>query len=173
MRFPPENVPEFFPPTSGLRARGISPRRKPWPSWSGAKRSAWCIRQQRDEGVGYVCNCCGVVAASCGALRIGASGTRIAYANYYAVIEAEFCANCGNCIERCQCTQFPQGDGVSVVDLSAALVVGCASPAVQMTWPGWCAKWMPNLSIRPRISPPGSTNACTTAAWSISSTVSP
>ena len=54
------------------------------------------------EGVGYVCNCCG---CCCGILRgITEWGIAdsVAYANYYAVIEPEFCADCGTCIERCQ-----------------------------------------------------------------------
>ncbi len=75
------------------------------------------------EGVGYVCNCCG---CCCGILRgITQHGieTSVAHANYYAVIETEFCANCGNCIERCQVDAISEGDGFSVVD--RARCIGC------------------------------------------------
>jgi Pyruvate/2-oxoacid:ferredoxin oxidoreductase delta subunit len=88
------------------------------------------------EGVGYVCNCCG---CCCGILRgITDWGVEnsVAYANYYAVIDPEFCANCGNCIERCQVGAISEGDGVSVVD--RARCVGC----------GLCVTGCPNEVAR-------------------------
>ena len=75
------------------------------------------------EGVGYVCNCCG---CCCGILRgITQYGieTSVAHANYYAVIDSEFCADCGNCIERCQVDAISEGEGFSVVD--RARCIGC------------------------------------------------
>jgi Pyruvate/2-oxoacid:ferredoxin oxidoreductase delta subunit/DNA-binding transcriptional ArsR family regulator len=75
------------------------------------------------EGVGYVCNCCG---CCCGILRgITDWGIEnsVAYANYYAVIDPTFCANCGNCIERCQVGAISEGEGVSIVD--RARCIGC------------------------------------------------
>ena len=61
------------------------------------------------EGVGYVCNCCG---CCCGILR-GITdwgiADSVAYANYYAVIEPEFCADCGTCIERCHVGAISDG----------------------------------------------------------------
>jgi Pyruvate/2-oxoacid:ferredoxin oxidoreductase delta subunit len=84
------------------------------------------------EGVGYVCNCCG---CCCGILRgITDWGIEksVVYANYYAVIDAAFCANCGNCIERCQVGAISEGDGVSVVD--RARCIGC----------GLCVSGCPN-----------------------------
>jgi Na+-translocating ferredoxin:NAD+ oxidoreductase subunit B len=75
------------------------------------------------DGMGYVCNCCG---CCCGILRgITDWGIEnsVAYANYYAVIDPAFCANCGNCIERCQVNAISEGDGVSVVD--RARCIGC------------------------------------------------
>ena len=89
------------------------------------------------KGVGYVCNCCG---CCCGILR-GITdwgiGNSVAYANYYAVIEAEFCANCGNCIERCQVHAISAGDGVSVVDLQRCIgcglcVTGCPNDVARL-----------------------------------------
>jgi electron transport complex protein RnfB len=84
------------------------------------------------EGVGYVCNCCG---CCCGILRgITDWGIEnsVAYANYYAVIDPTFCANCGNCIERCQVGAISEGEGVSIVD--RARCIGC----------GLCATGCPN-----------------------------
>ena len=89
------------------------------------------------KGVGYVCNCCG---CCCGILRgITDWGIRdsVAYANYYAIIEPEFCANCGNCIERCQVQAISEGDGVSVVDLERCIgcglcVTGCPNDVARL-----------------------------------------
>jgi Na+-translocating ferredoxin:NAD+ oxidoreductase subunit B len=88
------------------------------------------------EGVGYVCNCCG---CCCGILRgITEHGVEnsVAHANYYAVIAPEFCANCGNCIERCQVGAISEGDGFSVVDM--ARCIGC----------GLCVTGCPNNVAR-------------------------
>jgi electron transport complex protein RnfB len=88
------------------------------------------------EGVGYICNCCG---CCCGILRgITDWGIEnsVAYANYYAVIDPTFCANCGNCIERCQVSAISEGDGVSVVD--RARCIGC----------GLCVSGCPNNVAR-------------------------
>jgi NAD-dependent dihydropyrimidine dehydrogenase PreA subunit len=67
------------------------------------------------EGVGYVCNCCG---CCCGILRgitdFGIEDS-VAHANYYAVIDADLCAGCGTCIERCQVEAILEENGVSVV----------------------------------------------------------
>ncbi|MFH1523750.1 MAG: 4Fe-4S dicluster domain-containing protein [Chloroflexota bacterium] len=87
-------------------------------------------------GVGYVCNCCG---CCCGILRgITDFGIQdsVAYANYYAVIDPEFCANCGNCIERCHVGAISEVDGVSVVD--RARCIGC----------GLCVTGCPNEVAR-------------------------
>ncbi len=89
------------------------------------------------EGVGYVCNCCG---CCCGVLRgITDYGIRdsVAYANYYAVIEAEFCANCGSCRERCQVDAISEGEGASVVDLERCIgcglcVTGCPNGVARL-----------------------------------------
>jgi len=101
------------------------------------------------EGVGYVCNCCG---CCCGILRgitkFGIEGS-VAYANYYAVIDPQFCANCGNCIERCQVGAISEGEAFSVVDRMRC--IGC----------GLCVSGCPNNVARlerkaevERVSPP-------------------
>jgi Na+-translocating ferredoxin:NAD+ oxidoreductase subunit B len=88
------------------------------------------------EGVGYVCNCCG---CCCGILRgITKFGIEdsVAYAAYYAVIDPQFCANCGNCIERCQVGAISEGEGFSVVDRKRC--IGC----------GLCVSGCPNEVAR-------------------------
>ncbi len=89
------------------------------------------------EGMGYLCNCCG---CCCGILRgITEWGitSSVAHANYYAVIEAELCANCGSCRERCQVGAISEGDGASVVDLQRCIgcglcVTGCPNGVARL-----------------------------------------
>ncbi|HVM72264.1 MAG TPA: 4Fe-4S binding protein [Anaerolineales bacterium] len=84
------------------------------------------------EGMGYICNCCG---CCCGILRgitkFGIENS-VAYSNYYAVIDPQFCAACGNCIERCQVGAISAGEGFSVVERSRC--IGC----------GLCVSGCPN-----------------------------
>ncbi len=89
------------------------------------------------EGVGYVCNCCG---CCCGILR-GATewgiSESVAYANYYAEIDAEICSDCGTCRERCQVNAIHEVDGVSVVTREKCIgcglcVTGCDTGAARL-----------------------------------------
>jgi len=101
------------------------------------------------KDIGYVCNCCG---CCCGILRgITDYGIQnsVAYANYYAVIDPELCAGCGDCIERCQVDAIYEMEGVSVVNRERC--IGC----------GLCVTGCPNdvarLERKPeaeRIQPP-------------------
>lgn len=89
------------------------------------------------QGVGYVCNCCG---CCCGILRgITEWGIErsVAYANYYAVIDPEFCANCGTCIQRCQVHAISEAEGFSVVDREHCIgcglcVTGCPNDVARL-----------------------------------------
>ncbi len=75
------------------------------------------------KGVNYVCNCCG---CCCGILRgITEWGfeNSMAASNYYAVIDAEECQNCGICIDRCHVSAISEVNGTTVVDRK--LCIGC------------------------------------------------
>jgi electron transport complex protein RnfB len=86
---------------------------------------------------GYVCNCCG---CCCGILRgITDWGIEksVAYANYYSVIDADECTECGACIERCQVKAISEKDGVVTVDKKACIgcglcVTGCPNEAAKL-----------------------------------------
>jgi Pyruvate/2-oxoacid:ferredoxin oxidoreductase delta subunit len=101
------------------------------------------------KGLGYVCNCCG---CCCGILRgITDWGIEnsVAYANYYAVIDADECLGCGTCGKRCQVHAISEKGGVSVVDRKKC--IGC----------GLCVTGCPNgvakLEKKPEneiVSPP-------------------
>jgi Na+-translocating ferredoxin:NAD+ oxidoreductase subunit B len=85
------------------------------------------------KGMGYVCNCCGILR---GTTDWGIDQS-MAYANYYAVIDPQFCANCGNCIERCQVYAISEGDGFSMVDREDCIgcglcVTGCPNEVARL-----------------------------------------
>ena len=78
------------------------------------------------EGVGYVCNCCG---CCCGILRgITEYGIEnsVAYANYYAVIDPEFCAAAATASNAARWAPFPKGMASRWWTGAAASAAGCA-----------------------------------------------
>jgi ferredoxin len=94
------------------------------------------------DGIGYICNCCG---CCCGILRgITDWGIEksVAYANYYAVIDAVLCGGCSTCIERCQVHAINEQGGISVV--SREKCIGC----------GLCVTGCPNDAARLERKPP-------------------
>ena len=79
------------------------------------------------KGIGYICNCCG---CCCGILRgVTEWGIEnsVAYANYYAVIDAQECVGCGICRKRCQVQAISESDEVSVIDRKKCIGCGLCS----------------------------------------------
>jgi len=75
------------------------------------------------ENVHYICNCC---TCCCGILRgVAEFGMPIAVvrSDFHAVVDAEVCAGCGDCMERCQFGALSVPEEVCVVDY--ARCVGC------------------------------------------------
>jgi len=89
------------------------------------------------EGYGWICNCCG---DCCIALRgITEFGVKnaVAPANYFSVIDAEKCNECGLCVERCQVHAISNEGGDIVVDRDRCIgcgicVTGCPMDAARM-----------------------------------------
>ncbi len=89
------------------------------------------------QGVGYVCNCCGCCCAILRSITDWGIENSVAYANYFAEIDPEICAGCGDCIKRCQVHAISEGDGYSVVDQARCIgcglcVTGCTNEAAQL-----------------------------------------
>jgi electron transport complex protein RnfB len=89
------------------------------------------------QGVGYVCNCCG---CCCGILRgiteLGVEGS-VAQANYVAVVDEAACQGCGVCRERCQVEAIVERNGLSAVQPQRCIgcglcVTGCPHGAVRL-----------------------------------------
>jgi electron transport complex protein RnfB len=75
------------------------------------------------DGNHYICNCC---TCCCGVLRSVAEfsiPTAVASSDFMAVVEADACAGCGDCLERCQFGALAVPDGVCLVDVGRC--VGC------------------------------------------------
>jgi len=99
----------------------------------------------------YICNCC---TCCCGILRgVAEFGipTAIAHSDFRTVVDADACAGCGDCVERCEFGALSVPDDVCVVE--DARCVGC----------GLCASVCPtdalHLDRRPQgeVPPPPAT----------------
>jgi Pyruvate/2-oxoacid:ferredoxin oxidoreductase delta subunit len=106
-----------------------------------------CPGNYRD-GVHYICNCC---TCSCGILRSVAEfgvPTAVARSDFRAVVEAEACTGCEECVERCQFGALAVPEDVCVVDYGRC--VGCGVCAIA------CPADALRLERRPEeeISPP-------------------
>jgi len=76
----------------------------------------------------YICNCC---TCSCGILRSVAEfgiPTAIAHSDFRAVVDADTCVGCGDCVERCMFGALSVPDDVCQVDYVRCVGCGvCAS----------------------------------------------
>ena len=91
----------------------------------------------------YICNCC---TCCCGVLRGVAEfdiPTAIAHSDFRAVVDAELCVGCGDCVERCQFGALAVPDDICEVDY--ARCVGC----------GLCATACPTEALQLARRPEG------------------
>jgi ferredoxin len=80
------------------------------------------------DGLFYICNCC---TCCCAVLRGVAefdNPTAIARSDFHAVVDADLCIGCGDCVERCPFEALVVPDDVCEVDY--ARCVGCGLCAV-------------------------------------------
>jgi ferredoxin len=95
------------------------------------------------DGHFYICNCC---TCCCGILRSVAEfevPTALARSGFRSVVDAELCAGCGDCVERCQFGALAVPEDVCVVDYGRC--VGC----------GLCASACPTGALRLERRPEG------------------
>jgi electron transport complex protein RnfB len=95
------------------------------------------------DGNHYICNCC---TCCCGVLRSIAEfslPTVVATSSFVAVVDADACAGCGDCLARCQFGAMAVPDGVCLVD--AGRCVGC----------GLCTAVCPNEALHLERRPEG------------------
>jgi ferredoxin len=91
----------------------------------------------------YICNCC---TCSCGVLRSVAEfgiPTAVARSDFRAVVDAELCIGCGDCVGRCQFGALAVPEDICAVDL--ARCVGC----------GLCASVCPTDALHLERRPKG------------------
>ena len=97
------------------------------------------------DGHHYICNCC---TCCCGVLRgVAEFGvpTAIAHSDFYAVVDADLCIGCEDCVERCQFGALAVPDDVCEVD--RVRCVGC----------GVCTMVCPTDALRLERRPEGET----------------
>lgn len=69
-----------------------------------------------------MCNCCGDCCAALRAIKKYPKPAEMVSSNYYAVVDADACNACGECLDRCQMEAIKMGD-VAAVDLDRC--IGC------------------------------------------------
>jgi ferredoxin len=95
------------------------------------------------DGNTYICNCC---TCCCGVLRSVAEfsiPTAVASSDFMAVVDADLCAGCGDCLERCQFGAMAVPNDVCLVDVGRC--VGC----------GLCVPVCPTEALRLERRPEG------------------
>jgi electron transport complex protein RnfB len=80
------------------------------------------------DGVSYICNCCSCCCAILRGLTEFDVPTAVAHSDFRAVVDADLCIGCGDCVERCQFGALAVPDEVAEVDI--ARCVGCGVCAV-------------------------------------------
>ncbi|MFH1699720.1 MAG: 4Fe-4S binding protein [Candidatus Zixiibacteriota bacterium] len=88
-------------------------------------------------GIGYICNCCGCCCAILRGITEWGMEKSVAYANYYAEIDADLCSDCKTCQERCQVDAIETRDDVSFVIREKCIgcglcATGCPEEAAQL-----------------------------------------
>jgi ferredoxin len=97
------------------------------------------------DGHQYICNCC---TCCCGVLRgVAEFGvpTAVAHSDFYAVVDADLCIGCEDCVERCQFGALAVPEDICEVDY--ARCVGC----------GVCATVCPTDALHLERRPAGKT----------------
>jgi ferredoxin len=89
------------------------------------------------EGLGYLCNCCGCCCAILRYVNEQGIESSVAQANYIAAIDPEECQGCGECSERCQVQAIEERDGVFTVKEDRCIgcglcVTGCPHDAAKL-----------------------------------------
>ena len=102
-----------------------------------AERDGMVLQPSNARDPIFICFCCG---CCCGMLKAAKQFPRPAeylQSNYHAAVDADLCAECGTCHERCPMEALHAGDGATVVDLDRCIGCGacvptCPSQAVKL-----------------------------------------
>ena len=85
------------------------------------------------DGHFYICNCC---TCCCGILRgVAEFGipTAVAHSDFHAVVDADLCIGCEDCVERCQFGALAVPEDLANVEVDYARCVGCGVCATVCT----------------------------------------
>ena len=90
----------------------------------------------RDSG--NLCMCCGCCCGVLRSLKMNPSPARMVSSPFYAVVDREACAGCGDCLERCQMDAISLPDGAAEIDLERCIGCGlcvttCPNDALSLT----------------------------------------
>jgi Na+-translocating ferredoxin:NAD+ oxidoreductase RNF subunit RnfB len=89
------------------------------------------------DGNDFICSCCTCCCFMLRALAEFGAPAAVARSSFRAVVEAELCTGCGECVERCQLEALSLPEDVAVVDYGRCVgcgvcVVACPVEALQL-----------------------------------------
>ena len=89
------------------------------------------------QKVGGMCSCCGDCCGMLRSLKKQPSPATAVQSNYYAQVNADDCAACETCLDRCQMDAIEIMDDAAVVDLNRCIGCGlcvttCATGAIEL-----------------------------------------
>jgi Pyruvate/2-oxoacid:ferredoxin oxidoreductase delta subunit len=93
-----------------------------------AERDGMVLQPSNTREPAFVCFCCG---CCCGVLTMAKQMPRPAdylTTNYRAAVDADACAECGTCVERCPMEALSTGDGSAHVDHARCIGCGLCVP---------------------------------------------
>ncbi|MEE8542128.1 MAG: 4Fe-4S binding protein [Desulfobacterales bacterium] len=113
----------------------------------GKEEAKRIIKQSDEDGlvmqpfnsqkVGGMCSCCGDCCGVLRSLKMQPSPAEAVQSNYYAEVNAEECAGCETCLDRCQMDAIAMVDEIAQVDLNRCIGCGlcvttCDTEAMQL-----------------------------------------
>ena len=113
-----------------------------------AERDGMVLQPSNTREPAFVCFCCG---CCCGVLTMAKQMPRPAdylTTNYRAAVDAEACAECGTCVERCPMEALRTGDGSAHVD--HARCIGCGLCVPTCTTGALRLEAKPDAAVPPR-----------------------
>jgi Fe-S-cluster-containing hydrogenase component 2 len=105
------------------------------------------LQAGNSERPGFICSCCGCCCASLIGIKMMPTPNELVSSNYQAEVDAELCAGCKTCAERCQMGAVKIVDDVAQVNMKRCIGCGLCVPTCE-------AKAMRLVKKDKQIAPP-------------------
>ncbi len=103
-----------------------------------AQKEGLVTQPATNQNPGGMCNCCGDCCGVLISLKTHSKPAELVYSNYFAVVDADKCSSCEDCIDRCQMDAIAVDD---IAEINTDRCIGC----------GLCVTECPTEAIRLQI----------------------